>query len=328
MHIVTGGAGFIGSAFAAKLNTLGVDDIIIVDEQESPARKTNLSRIKYAEFVDKHEFLRLVSGGTLHRAFPGKIHSLIHMGACSSTTERNWTYLLENNYGYTVRLAEYCLEHDIRFIYASSGATYGAGERGFSDSEDLLPRLKPINLYGQSKHNFDVWALSNGHTDKIVGLKFFNVYGPNEYHKGDQRSVVHRAYGQVKETGEVRLFKSYNPSYADGEQKRDFIYVRDCVDAIWWFINNQSANGIFNLGFGRARTWKDLALAVFSALGVEPQIHFIDMPESLRGQYQYFTEAPMNKLISMGYPGSFTSLEEGVRDYVQNFLEQGEQTLP
>lgn len=328
MHIVTGGAGFIGSAFAAKLNGLGVEDIIIVDEKDSPARATNLSRIKYAEFVDKRDFIKLIKDRSLGRAYPGKIQAIVHMGACSSTTERNWAYLLDNNYAYTVRLAEYCLERDIRFVYASSAATYGAGELGFSDSEDVLPRLKPINLYGQSKHNFDMWSLSNGRTNKIVGLKFFNVYGPNEYHKGEQRSVVHRAYGQAKKSGEVRLFKSYNPSYADGEQKRDFVYVRDCVEAMWWLINNPGVNGIFNFGSGRARTWKDLAGAVFAALGIEPKISFIDMPENLRGQYQYFTEAPMNKLISMGYPGSSTSLEEGVRDYVQNFLEQGEKTLP
>lgn len=327
MHIVTGGAGFIGSAFVAKLNEQGVSDIIVVDEKDSPARKTNLAKLRYVEFIDKVDFINLIKNNSLSSRFPGRINSVVHMGACSSTTEKNWQYLLDNNYGYTMRLANYCLERDIRFVYASSAATYGAGEQGFSDDDEITPQLRPINLYGQSKQNLDLWAISNGLNKKMVGLKFFNVYGPNEYHKGGQRSVVHRAYGQIKTSGEVKLFKSYKPEFADGTQRRDFIYVKDCTDAMWWLVNNHQVNGIFNLGTGQSRTWLDLAQATFAALGLQPRISFIDMPDELRYQYQYFTEAKMGKFLGQGYPGKLTPLEDGVRDYVLNYLENNESCL-
>lgn len=323
MIIVTGGAGFIGSALVWKLNREGLHDILIVDDLGETEKWKNLVGLKYEDYLHKETFLDLILEDEIH----GGITALIHLGACSSTTERDADYLMENNYRYSQALAKWALAKDIRFIYASSAATYGDGSMGFSDAREKIPDLRPINMYGYSKQLFDLWVLRNGLDDRMAGIKFFNVFGPNEYHKGDMRSVVHKAYGQVRNRGRVSLFKSHRPEYEDGGQMRDFIYVKDCVEVLWWFMENRSVSGIFNLGTGRARTWNDLVNAVFAAMGRPPEIEYIDMPESIRDQYQYFTEAVMDKLRSRGYKAPFTGLEEAVRDYVVNYLEEGERCL-
>ena len=242
------------------------------------------------------------------------------MGANSSTTEKDADHLFSNNYLYTKELAAYCVEKNIRFIYASSAATYGDGSLGFDDDENKLETLRPLNMYGYSKQLFDLWAKRNGVFDKIVGLKYFNVYGPNEYHKGDMRSVVHKAFEQIRDTGKVRLFKSLNSKYKDGEQLRDFIYIKDAVDMTLFFLDKPNVNGLFNLGTGKARTWNDLVSAIFKSLNKAVNIEYIDLPEHLQEKYQYFTEANMNKIKKAGFNSSITSLEEGVADYVKNYL--------
>ncbi len=322
MYIVTGGAGFIGSAFVWKLNELGIDDILIVDNLGTTQKWKNLVNLRYYDYLHKDDFLEELYASR----FP-KIESIIHMGACSSTTELDADYLMDNNFHYTKELAKYCLANNIRFIYASSAATYGDGSLGFSDDHSIIPKLKPLNMYGYSKQLFDLWALKKEILDKIVGIKFFNVYGPNEYHKGDMKSVVCKAYYQIKETGKLKLFKSYKPEYKDGEQKRDFVYIKDCVDVMAWFLERRDVNGIFNLGTGKARTWNDLAKATFSAMGLETNIEYIDMPEAIRDKYQYFTQADMKKLQDAGYKRKFTSLEDAVKDYVQNYLSKENQYL-
>lgn len=256
------------------------------------------------------------------KKLPRFIDGVLHLGACSCTTESDADYLYRNNYLYTKHLAEYCLQHGIRFIYASSGATYGKGEFGFSDDEETTRKLRPLNMYGYSKHLFDLLALEKGYFEKIVGLKFFNVYGPNEFHKGDMRSVVTKAFEQISATGKLKLFRSYRSDYPDGGQMRDFIYVKDVVKVIIFFLENPRINGLFNLGSGEARTWNSLAEAVFSAMGKKTNIEYIDMPPSLEKNYQYYTEAKMDKLRQAGYREKFYSLEEGVHDYIRNYLMQ------
>lgn len=317
LYVVTGGAGFIGSAFVARLNQAGITNIVIVDALGTDTKWKNLINLQYSEFFHKDEFLRYIEDDFL----PTNIKAIIHLGACSATTEKDADFLMDNNFKYTRSLATYCLEKNIRFIYASSAATYGLGEKGYSDSDEAVRGLHPLNMYGYSKQLFDLWALDNGVLDRMVGIKFFNVFGPNEYHKDDMRSMVLKAYEQIKETGKVKLFKSDRVEYKDGEQKRDFVYVKDCVEVMYWLLENESVNGIFNLGSGQARSWKDLMHAVFTALGKSPQIEFIDMPLSLKGQYQYFTEAEMSKLKGAGYSRPMTTLEESVKDYVSNYLE-------
>jgi len=323
MIVVTGGAGFIGSAVAWKLNAEGIDDIVIVDSLGTSVKWKNLVNRRFADYLDKDDFLELV----LDDAVPFDVDAVIHMGACSSTTETDADYLIENNYRYTAQLAGWAVGRNIRFIYASSAATYGDGSMGFSDDDGVTITLRPINMYGYSKQLFDLWALRNGLGTKIAGIKFFNVFGPNEYHKGDMRSVVHKSFGQIRETGKVKLFKSHRPDFHDGEQKRDFIYVKDCAEVIWWLLNNSEVTGIFNLGTGRARTWNALTKAVFSAMGIDPEIEYIDMPESVRQHYQYFTEAKMDKLLSTGCPLRTMSLEDAVSDYVRNYLEKDSKQL-
>lgn len=317
MIIVTGGAGFIGSAFVWKLNREGIEDIVIVDRLGTKDKWKNLVNRRFAEFIHKDDFLPLVCEDRV----PFKATAIIHMGACSSTTERDADYLWRNNYAYTRSLASWAVKSGIRFIYASSAATYGDGSQGFSDDVDKITSLKPINMYGYSKQVFDLWALKNSLTDKIAGIKFFNVFGPNEYHKEDMTSVIFKAFHQIKETGKVRLFKSYKPEYEDGGQLRDFVYVKDCVNAMWWLLQHPEANGIFNLGTGKSRSWNDLIGAVFASLGLPSNIEYIEMPEGLRNQYQYFTEAKMDKLQAAGFPASFSSLEDSVQDYVVNHLQ-------
>ncbi|MDI6742749.1 MAG: ADP-glyceromanno-heptose 6-epimerase [Smithella sp.] len=317
MIIVTGGAGFIGSAFIWKLNQEGRDDIVIVDQLGTDDKWKNLVNLRFIDYIHKDDFLEMVDTDTV----PFKVDALIHMGACSSTTERDADYLWHNNYVYTKLLAEWAIERNIRFIYASSAATYGDGTQGFSDEHIIIKDLKPINMYGYSKQIFDLWVLRNSLEKKIAGIKFFNVFGPNEYHKGDMSSVIFKAFHQIKETGKVKLFKSYKKDYKDGGQMRDFVYIKDCVNAMWWLLKNPKVNGIFNLGTGKARTWNDLIKAVFAAMKKKTNIEYIAMPEALRNQYQYFTEAQMSKLTKAGCPVKFSSLEDSVRDYVVNYLQ-------
>lgn len=315
MIVVTGGAGFIGSAIVWRLNTLGNEKIVIVDELGHDEKWKNLRTIKFAEFIHKDEFLNLLDG-----KISFGINAIIHMGAISSTTERDADLLLRNNFEYTRKLSKYCVKNSIRFIYASSAATYGDGSLGFDDDENLSQSLVPLNMYGYSKNLFDTWAIQQKLFDKITGLKYFNVYGPNEYHKGDMRSVVHKAFEQIRDTGKVKLFKSKNPDYRDGEQKRDFIYVKDTVDMTLFFLNNPDKNGLFNIGTGQARTWNDLVKAIFDAMNKPLNIEYIDLPEHLTNKYQYFTEAKNEKLIRAGYPLPVGTLEAGVTDYVKNYL--------
>lgn len=316
MYIVTGGAGFIGSNLVARLNAEGITDIIIVDNLGNGEKWRNLVGKTFEDYIHKDQFLKLVLQGSL-RAKP---QAIIHLGACSSTLETNAEYMIDNNYRYSGTLAEWCLSNKVRFIYASSAATYGDGALGFSDDDEIAPKLRPLNIYGYSKQLFDLWALQTGAAKKITGFKFFNVFGPNEYHKNEMRSVVLKAFEQITQTGKVQLFKSYRSDYKNGMQSRDFVYVKDCIDLLWWAIQKSSVHGIFNLGSGHTRTWKDLATAVFTAMGKEPLIDFIDMPETQRPRYQYFTEAKMEKVYAVGCDVKFRSLEQGVTDYVQHYL--------
>ncbi len=313
MIVVTGGAGFIGSGIIARLNSIGWGEIIVVDEMtDGDPKAANLKNKKYTQYLDKADFLKAVLADQMHP----KIEIIIHMGACSSTTGTDEKYYDENNFQYTKHLAEWCLKKNVRFIYASSAATYGDGTEGYRDDEKSIRRLKPLNFYGQSKQKFDLWALDHQVLDRMVGLKFFNVFGPNEYHKGDMASVVSKSYAKVVAEGKISLFKSYRPEFADGEQQRDFIYVKDAVDVVMYFMENPNINGIFNLGTGEARTWNDLAKALFSAVGKNPVIEYIEMPEHLRSRYQYFTQADMTKLRKAGYTKPFATLESAVKDYV------------
>ena len=324
MIVITGGAGFIGSAFVWRLNQEGIEDIVIIDSLGTDDKWKNLVNLRFADYIHKDAFLRMICDDRV----PFDVSAIVHMGACSSTTERDADYLWNNNYLYTKTLAEWSLQRGIRFIYASSAATYGDGTQGFSDDHSKINILKPINMYGYSKQLFDLWALKNHVENKIAGIKFFNVFGPNEYHKEDMTSVIFKAFHQIKETGKVCLFKSYQPKYPDGGQLRDFVYVKDCLNVMWWLFNNPAANGIFNLGTGKARTWNDLIKAVFAAMGIKTNIEYIEMPESLRNQYQYFTEAKMSKLKkAAGCPVVFSPLEDSVRDYVVNYLQKTDQYL-
>ncbi len=315
MIIVTGGAGFIGSAFTAKLNSMNISDILIVDELGTSDKWKNLNGKKFSEYLHKNIFIEKLEKNEF-----AKIHAIIHLGANSSTTEKDVDHLMENNYRYTRRLAEWSVKKKVRFIYASSGATYGDGSLGFSDSDELSPKLSPLNAYGYSKQIFDAWALQNKIANKIVGVKFFNVFGPNEYHKGDMKSLICKAYSQIQNHGKIKLFKSYNPNYADGDFVRDFVYIKDCNEVLWWLLNTPSVNGIFNLGTGKARSWNDLAKAIFAALDLKPNIEYIEMPEEIRKAYQYITEAAIDKLRAAGCPHQFRALEDSVKDYVQNYL--------
>lgn len=313
--IVTGAAGFIGRNIVAELNRRGYANLVLVDSLGTDEKWKNLVGLQFEDVLQPQDFLARLSDKDFASA-----KAIIHEGACSATTERNADYLLENNYRYTRRLAEWSLEHDVRFVFASSAATYGDGAQGYSDEDSATKGLKPLNMYGYSKHMFDLWALRHGLFDKIVGLKYFNVFGPYEQHKGDMRSVVHKAFGQVLDRGYLELFKSDRPEYADGEQMRDFIYVRDVVDVTLHFAFDKDASGLFNCGTGKARTWKALANAVFAALDKPVDIRFIDMPDALKGKYQYFTQANTDKLRAAGYHAPFTELEDGVKDYIQNYL--------
>lgn len=313
--VVTGAAGFIGRNIVAELNRRGRHDLVLVDRLGNDERWANLVGLRYDDLIDHGDFLAQVRAGTAPRA-----GTVIHLGACSATTERDAGFLLENNYRYSRILAEWCLARGARFVYASSAATYGDGAQGYCDEDAVTPTLRPLNMYGYSKHLFDLWALQSGALSAIAGLKYFNVYGPFEDHKGDMRSVVNKSHARVAAGQDVELFRSYRPEYADGEQQRDFIYVRDVVDVTLFFAERGRSSGLYNCGTGRARSWKDLALALYAAVGVQPRIRIIDMPEALRGKYQYFTQADAGKLRRAGYDRPFTSLEDGVLDYVRSHL--------
>ncbi len=315
--IVTGGAGFIGSNLVHALNERGETDILVVDHLNHPDKRRNLERLRFRDFADKEEFRKTLRESRLPAAA-----GVFHLGACSSTTEMNEAYINDNNYLYTRELCEWSLRTGARFVYASSAATYGDGSLGYSDSDEATPALKPLNPYGRSKQMFDLWALSTGVLRRIAGLKYFNVYGPWEDHKGDMRSLVHKAYGQVTREGRITLFKSYRPEYRDGEQERDFVHVSDAVAATLFFFDRPEACGLFNCGTGEARTWIDLANAVFAAAGVPPRIEFIEMPEAIRDKYQYHTCADLAKLRAAGYTAPFLSIEEGVRRYVREYLSK------
>ncbi|OGX29278.1 MAG: ADP-glyceromanno-heptose 6-epimerase [Omnitrophica WOR_2 bacterium RIFCSPHIGHO2_01_FULL_52_10] len=312
MIVVTGAAGFIGSCIVAGLNERGREDLILVDGLDE-AKKRNLQHKKYRRYYDKKDFLDLV----LQDQVEERPEAVIHMGACSSTTLQDARYFKENNLEYTRSLAQWALRSNVRLIYASSAATYGDGSVGYKDDEATIRRCKPLNLYGQSKQDFDLWVLEQGLLDQVAGLKFFNVFGPNEYHKGDMRSVVAKAYRSVADEGKINLFKSYRKDYKDGEQKRDFIYVKDAVDIVLFFLDHPQINGIFNVGTGKASTWNELAGALFTAVGKKPVIQYIEMPADLERRYQYFTQADMTKLRKSGYPKLFTPLKEAVADYVR-----------
>jgi ADP-L-glycero-D-manno-heptose 6-epimerase len=317
MIIVTGGAGFIGSALVWRLNQLGRNDIIIVDHFTEDLKYKNLIPLKFLDVFNKDEFGMMVNEGFLEK---NKFEVIYHLGACSSTTQLDTGYLLRNNYEYTKFLCEKAVKNNIRFIYASSAATYGDGSNGYDDNEDALESLRPLNGYGYSKQLFDVWAKNNGYLKEIVGLKYFNVYGPNEYHKGDMRSIVNKAFYQIKETGKARLFKSYSDKYKDGDQKRDFVYVKDAVEMTIHFADNPILCGIYNVGTGTANTFNSFVKPIFKVLGVKENIEYFEMPEVLQGKYQDFTQANMIKLLNSGYKKEFTKISDAVTDYVSNYL--------
>ncbi len=312
--IVTGGAGFIGSCILRALNDAGYTDIIVVDNICSTEKWRNLVNKSYTEYISRNEFLQRLP------EFSGKVSHIFHMGACSSTTERDFDFLYKNNFEYTKALWNFCVREKIAFYYASSAATYGAGENGFDDEKDISV-LRPLNGYGYSKQLFDLWEQKQ--TEKPAqhcGFKFFNVYGPNEYFKGSMASVIFHSFNKITQTGEMGLFKSYKEGVEDGKQRRDFVYVKDICKVMMFVMKHPQINGLFNLGTGTARTFYDLCANTFSAMGLPANIKIVDMPETLRAKYQYYTQASMDKLKKAGYNEPFYTLEEGVTDYVQNYL--------
>ncbi len=327
MIIVTGGAGFIGSAIVWKLNQLGEDDILVVDNLGTDEKWKNLVPLKFHDYMEKDKFLDLVINQRMTaklRSDKERIKAVIHMGACSSTMEHNATFLIQNNFEYTKQLAVAAVNEGARFIYASSAATYGDGSNGFVDDETMIDRLRPLNMYGYSKQLFDQWAFKGGLLDKIVGIKYFNVFGPNEYHKGEMCSLVMKAFEQIKSSDKMRLFKSCKKEYKDGEQVRDFVYVKDAIEMTLFFLENKKIGGLFNIGSGIANTWNKLAAAIFSALDKKLKVEYVDMPETIREKYQYFTCADISKIKKAGYAKPMTSLEDAVSDYVRNYLMNGE----
>ncbi len=314
--IVTGGAGFIGSNLVKALNKRGYKAIIVVDHFGEPAKRGNLDQIHFDEYIDKADFRAMLLTGRVP-----KVSGVFHLGACSSTTEKDEAYLRDNNYQYTRDLCEWALRTGTRFVYASSAATYGDGAKGYSDEDAVTSCLEPLNLYGRSKHMFDLWSLETGALRRIAGLKYFNVYGPGEDHKGEMRSVVNKAYSRIMKEGEIALFKSHHADYRDGKQERDFVYVTDAVAMTLFFYDHPEVSGLFNCGTGVARTWIDLANALFAAMDLPPKIRFIDMPSDIRDKYQYHTRADMTKTRQAGYTSDFLSIEEGVRRYVREYLK-------
>lgn len=323
MIIVTGGAGFLGSALVWGLNAAGRDDILVVDNLGHGEKWKNLVNRRFADYLHKDAFLAALDGG----GDPFGATAVVHLGACSSTTETDAEYLMRNNFAYSRSVTRYALAHGARLVVASSAATYGDGSRGFDDDPAGLDTLRPLNMYGYSKHLFDLWARREGLSDRLASLKFFNVYGPNEYHKGEMCSVVCKAYEQITATGRLALFKSYRPQYPDGGQQRDFLYVKDAVAVMLWLLAHPEVGGLCNVGCGAARTWNALAAAVFTAMERPCAVDYVPMPEALRGKYQYFTEARLDRLRRAGYDRPFTSLEAGVSDYVRGYLARPDRYL-
>jgi ADP-L-glycero-D-manno-heptose 6-epimerase len=318
MIVITGAEGFIGSCLVARLNQEGYNDLVLVDDFDAvQTRELNLIGKKYTTKVNRKDFFEWLENNT------NELEFVFHIGARTDTTETDEQIFKELNLDFSKKLFQICSQEGIPMVYASSAATYGEGEHGYNDNTDSISLLKPMNPYGRSKNDFDKWALEQENQPGFwAGLKFFNVYGPNEYHKGRMASVVFHAYHQIKEKGEVQLFKSHRSDYKDGEQKRDFIYVKDLCDVCLFLMHHRKHSGIYNLGSGTARTWNDLVKAIFNALDKPVQIKYVDIPEDIREKYQYFTEANMDKLKQIGYEKSFTSIEDGVKDYVSNYLTQ------
>ncbi len=316
--LITGAAGFIGSALAWKLNQGGRFDLLLVDHLGQGPKWRNLVPLRFTDYRDRLELAEWLKLGKM----PASIEGVIHLGACSATTEGDSGYLMANNFGMSRDLCLFCLDRPrpIPFVYASSAATYGSGDLGYSDGDDHLSDLRPLNGYGYSKHAFDLWAKGQGLLSQIAGIKYFNVYGPNEYHKGDMRSMVVKAFEQIQSEGRVKLFRSHHPDYRDGEQLRDFIHVLDAVDATLHLFHRGGQGGLFNVGTGQARSWKDMMLALFKAMGREPKIDFIDMPPALQGKYQYFTQADVSKLRAAGFSQTMRSLEQGIADYADYMI--------
>ncbi|MFD2248052.1 ADP-glyceromanno-heptose 6-epimerase [Pontibacter ruber] len=318
MIVVTGAAGFIASCLVSRLNAANFNDIVVVDNFSIAKKEDNLKGKKIKEYVDRDGFFEWLDKNY------EEVEFIFHLGARTDTTEFNKDVFDLLNLNYSKKVWNACCEYQIPLVYASSAATYGSGTLGYDDDEAIIPLLKPLNPYGESKNDFDKWALEQTAKPFFwAGLKFFNVYGPNEYHKGRMASVIFHAYNQIKEKGRLTLFRSHNPDFADGEQMRDFVYVKDVVEVCMFLMHHRKNSGIYNLGSGTARTFMALALNTFEAMGVTPEIDFVDTPESIRDTYQYFTEANMNKLRSIGYDKPFYTLEEGVKDYVQNYLKEG-----
>ena len=318
--LVTGGAGFIGSALVWELNRRGLENIVIADLLGHGEKWKNLVPLRFDDYLEADVLReRIRSGGDYLKTF----HTVFHLGANSSTTETDARHLIENNFEFTKLLCHEARAHGARFVYASSAATYGDGSAGMDDRSADLARLRPLNMYGYSKHMFDLYALRNEFLGEVAGLKYFNVFGPNEQHKGEMRSLVVKAFEQVRADGRIRLFRSHRPDYRDGEQKRDFLYVKDAVRMTVHLAENNRANGLFNLGSGEANTWLRLARAIFAAMGEEENIEFIDMPVSLREKYQYHTRAEIGKLRDSGFEEPLTELEEAVADYVREYLIPG-----
>lgn len=315
MIIVTGAAGFIGSCLIRRLNAENFKAIIAVDKFDRPDKNLNLAHAHVQERVDRDQFEAWLDVNY------ESVEFLFHIGARTDTTELDTALFSRLNTEYTKSVWRQCVKYQIPLVYASSAATYGLGELGYDDNEELIPKLRPLNPYGQSKQDFDVWALQQKEQPFFwAGLKFFNVYGPNEYHKGRMASVIFHAYNQIQQSGKMKLFKSHNPDYRDGEQMRDFVYIKDVVEVCSFLMHHRKHSGIYNLGSGKARTFIDLARSVFTATGKDESIEFIDTPLDIRDKYQYFTEANMSKLEGIGYPHKFTTLEQGVTDYVENYL--------
>jgi ADP-L-glycero-D-manno-heptose 6-epimerase len=316
---ITGAAGFIASYLVGYLNKLGFNNLVLVDDFSDPNKLKNLQNKQFISQVHRDEFIKWLYDN------PGAIQHVFHLGARTDTTEMDYSVHKRLNLDYSIALWNVCVAQQIPLVYASSAATYGNGEHGYVDSHDIVSQLHPLNPYGVSKNEFDIWALQQTQTPPSwAGVKFFNVYGPNEYHKGRMASVIFHAYNQINTNGKVKLFRSHNPDYKDGEQIRDFIYVQDIVSICMWLMQHHPANGLYNAGTGKARTFKDLVSAIFNTLNITVHIEFIDTPLDIRDKYQYFTEADMNKIHSAGYTTPFHSLEDGVKEYVTDYLQKGE----
>lgn len=314
---ITGAAGFIGSYLAGYLNAKGYTNLILIDDFSRADKQPNLAGRQYRQQIDRNEFIAWLE------ANPGKVQHIFHLGARTDTTEMDYAVHKKWNLDYSQAIWKACTEQRIPLVYASSAATYGNGELGYKDDHNIVNDLQPLNPYGQSKNDFDIWALEQADAPPFwAGVKFFNVYGPNEYHKGRMASVIFHAYHQIKDGGKVKLFRSHNPKYADGGQLRDFIYVTDIVSICTWLMQEQPASGLYNAGTGQARTFLHLVQAIFQTLGLPEQIDFIDTPADIRDKYQYFTEADMGKLTAAGYGQPFHSLEAGINDYVTRYLQK------